>query len=84
MSTSNLIQVYGTNWCPDSLRSVRLLRSQNILFEFIDIETNESGRRYVESVNHGFRSVPTIVFPNGIILVEPSNQELLQAIATNC
>jgi mycoredoxin len=30
----------------------------------------------VQRVNHGYRSVPTIVFPDGSLLVEPSNAEL--------
>jgi glutaredoxin len=42
----------------------------------VDIDADPAGRKYVESVNRGFRSVPTIVFPDGSILVEPSNMEL--------
>jgi mycoredoxin len=30
----------------------------------------------VERINKGFKSVPTIVFPDGTVLVEPSNAEL--------
>lgn len=83
MIDDKLIKVYGTRWCPDSRRAERLFRSKNISFEFVDIDENETGRRYVEQINNGFRSVPTIVFPNGFIIVEPSDQQLSQAIDKN-
>ncbi len=70
------IKFYATQWCPDCLRARRLL-DQNIMeYEMIDIDKDAAGRDYVLSVNHGNRSVPTIVFPDGSILVEPSNQVL--------
>jgi len=31
----------------------------------------------VKKINNGFRSVPTILFPDETILVEPSEEELL-------
>jgi len=34
------------------------------------------GRKFVESVNHGNRSVPTIVFPDGSVLTEPADMTL--------
>jgi hypothetical protein len=31
-------------------------------------------------MNHGYRSVPTIIFPDGTVLVEPSWQELKEKV----
>ena len=70
------IMLYGTNWCYDSKRARNLLDQNHIEYEFIDIDANMEGRKFVEQTNRGFRSVPTIVFPDGSILVEPSNQAL--------
>jgi mycoredoxin len=36
---------------------------------------------FVESVNKGKRSVPTIVLPDGSILVEPTDAELEKKIS---
>jgi len=83
MIDDKLIIVYGTRWCPDSRRAERLFRSKKIPFEFVDIDKNETGKCFVERINNGFRSVPTIVFPNGFIIVEPSDQQLSQAIEEN-
>jgi hypothetical protein len=34
----------------------------------------------VESLNHGFRSVPTIVWADGSMLVEPTEAELVEKL----
>jgi hypothetical protein len=44
----------------------------------VDIESDKEGCKFVETTNRGFRSVPTIVFPDGSILVEPSTLKLAQ------
>jgi mycoredoxin len=72
----NKIQMYGTQWCPDCLRAKRFFQQHDIAFDWIDIEKDEKAADYVEKVNGGYKSVPTIVFPDGSILVEPDNSAL--------
>jgi mycoredoxin len=72
----NEIQMYGTQWCPDCLRAKRFFQQHNTPFNWIDIEKDEKAAEYIEKVNGGFKSVPTIVFPDGSILVEPDNSAL--------
>ena len=43
---------------------------------WVDIDNDTEGARYVQEVNRGYRSVPTICFPDGTILVEPSDEAL--------
>lgn len=74
--TQGKIIMYGTTWCYDTRRARTALEQKNIVYEWIDIDRDAEGRAYVESVNNGNRSVPTIVFPDGSILVEPSTAEL--------
>ena len=70
------IVMYGTNWCYDTRRAREIFDKNNIPYKWIDIDKELDARKYVESVNRGYRSVPTIVFPDGSILTEPSNIEL--------
>lgn len=70
------IRMYSTTWCGDCRRSKRFLQEHQIDFEEIDIEKNPEAAAIVISLNHGKRSVPTIVFPDGSVLVEPSNTAL--------
>ena len=76
MAEEKGIIVYGTKWCPDCYKAKKIFRDREISFEYIDINRNSDARDYVEKVNNGFRSVPTILFPDGDILVEPSNHAL--------
>jgi len=70
------IIVYATSWCPDCMRTRSFLDKNKITYQWIDIDKNAEGRKFVESVNRGNRSVPTILFSDGSILVEPSTHQL--------
>ncbi len=75
MSVQPII-VYGTNWCPDCRRAQRVLDQHGAPYTYINIERDPTAADFVVKVNNGNQSVPTIVFPDGSILVEPSNREL--------
>ena len=49
---------------------------QRIPYIWVDIDGDEEGRKQVQAVNDGKQIIPTIVFQDGSILVEPSNAEL--------
>jgi mycoredoxin len=74
-------QVYGTTWCPDCERARRLLDAHGVRYDWQDVDQNPAAAARVQKLNHGMRSVPTIVFPDGSILSEPSNRQLLEKIA---
>lgn len=81
MTDSNpIIIMYGTTWCFDSRRARRIFDELEIPYQWIDIDKDPEARSYVEEVNHGFRSVPTIIFPDGSMLVEPSNEILREKL----
>jgi mycoredoxin len=74
--SSEIIVMYGTSWCPDTERAGQCLKRNGIKFVWCDIDQDKKGCAFVERVNRGKRRVPTILFPDGSILVEPSNVEL--------
>jgi thioredoxin reductase (NADPH) len=74
--TDSGITVFGAPWCPDCKRSKQFLGEQRVAYKWVDIDEDEEGRRYVQQVNDGKQIIPTIEFPDGSILVEPSNAEL--------
>jgi len=80
MTTNDLIVVYGTDWCGDCIRARRFFDQNKIPYRWVNIDHNEAGENKVLDVNHGNRSVPTIIFPDGSILVEPSNRVLSQKL----
>lgn len=74
------IIVYGTTWCPDCTRAKQFLGEQRVHYDWVDVDKDADALTYVEEVNQGKRIIPTIVFPDGTILVEPSNAELAEKL----
>ena len=74
------LKMYGTSWCSDCHRSKAFLEKHNIKYSYIDIEAQPEQVKVVERINNGLRRVPTIILPNGTVLVEPKNQELKEAL----
>jgi len=76
------IVVYGTNWCGDCLRVKLFLKKRGIAYRWVNIDQDKEGERLVLQINHGMRSVPTILFTDGVVLVEPSNTELGEKLSS--
>ena len=70
------IKMYATTWCGDCRMAKRWFDAHGIPYDYIDIERDEHAAAEVLRINRGMRSVPTIVFPDGSVLVEPSTREL--------
>jgi len=75
--------VYAVDWCSDCWRTKRFLGEHQVEYGWVDIEQNPEARAYVERVNNGKCIIPTIVFGDGSILVEPTNAELAAKLAVD-
>jgi glutaredoxin-like protein len=74
------IKIYGTDWCGDCRRSKRFMDEYDVSYQWIDVEEDAEARDLVQRLNQGKRIIPTIVFEDGSILVEPSNSELARKL----
>ena len=74
------IKVYGAKTCGDTIRSRAFLRQNNIAYEWIDIDEDKQGEETAKSLNNGVRSTPTIVFGDGSVLIEPSDEQLAEKL----
>jgi mycoredoxin len=72
--------MYTTQSCSDCHSAKAFFESNNIHFTQVGLEENEEATKFVLQVNNGNKSVPTIIFPDGTVLVEPSWEELRQNI----
>ncbi len=70
------IKVYGAPWCPDCRRTKTFFGEHRVVYDWIDIDQDEEAMRYVEELQGGGRTIPTVVFGDGSALFEPSNEEL--------
>jgi mycoredoxin len=73
---SDSILVYATDWCFDCRRARRFFDKNQISYTWINIDNDREGEQRVLQLNRGMRSVPTIVFQDGSVLVEPSDEQL--------
>lgn len=78
--SNQLIKVYGTSWCGDTRRVRTFLEAHNIAYEWIDIDTDPEAAKFVQEVNNGYRSVPTLLFADGSTLTEPSTSDLMKKL----
>jgi len=70
------IEVYGAVWCSDCTRSKRLLDQYKVTYNWTDIDEQPEFQQVVKDLNGGKSIIPTIIFPDGSVLVEPSDSEL--------
>lgn len=68
--------MYTTESCSDCLRAKAFFDTHQIEYLRVGLEDNEEATEFVMTINNGKRSVPTIIFPGGSVLVEPSWEAL--------
>jgi mycoredoxin len=71
------IVLYGTSYCPQVYTVRRELDRNHIEYVYINIGEDREAAEVVRQINDGYESVPTLVFPDGSTLTEPSTTELL-------
>jgi len=76
------IVMYTTSWCPDCWRAKQVMNAMKVAYEEINIGQDDEAVERVMALNNGYRSVPTIVFPDGSILTEPNTSVLAQKLQT--
>ena len=70
------IVMYSTTWCGDCRRAKRIFGASGVEYTEINIDEDWAAAKEVMRLNGGMRSVPTILFPDGSVLVEPSTSVL--------
>jgi mycoredoxin len=76
------MRMYTTVWCGYCQRLKAQLGREGIIFEEIDIENDPEAAAFVESVNGGNQTVPTVVFADGTALTNPSIMQVKEKVAS--
>ncbi len=74
------LKIYTTPWCGDCRMAKAVLDRAGVGYEEIDLDHDAEAVATVLAINGGYTTVPTIVMPDGRVLVEPSRQQLLEAL----
>jgi mycoredoxin len=74
------IVMYSTTWCGYCRRLRSQLDSAGIGYTVVDIEQQPETAAYVEQINGGNQTVPTVVFPDGSAATNPSLAQVKAAL----
>jgi mycoredoxin len=77
-----MLTMYSTPWCGYCHRLAAQLDREGIGYTKVDIEDDLTAADYVMSVNDGNRTVPTVRFPDGTALTNPTIKQVKQQLAT--
>lgn len=75
-NSENLITLYTSNWCAHATSVEGFLEKNDVVVNMINIDGNPEARQKLIEINGGYASVPTLVFPDGSKLTEPSFGQL--------
>jgi mycoredoxin len=79
------LTMYTTTWCGYCKNLKRQLGKAGVEVNEVDIELDPEAAKFVESVNGGNQTVPTVLFADGSTMCNPSAaavQQKLAALAT--
>ncbi len=71
------VTMLSTGWCGFCARLRSQLTREQVSFTEIDIDAHPEHVGFVEQVNHGNRTVPTVVFADGSTATNPSLAEVV-------
>lgn len=77
------LKFYGASWCLDSQRAKRLLGRHNIDYEWFDTDSDKTAREELGKVTDGRKIIPTLVFDDGTVLSDPTEQELAEKLGVS-
>jgi mycoredoxin len=79
LDNQNVI-MYSTVWCGYCQRLKSQLDRAGIEFVEVDISDDPAATAFVEQVNGGNQTVPTVLLPNGTALTNPTIKQLTTAL----
>jgi mycoredoxin len=78
---SAALTMYTTSWCGYCFRLKTMLKAEGIPYTEVDIENDPVAAEFVMSVNGGNQTVPTLKFPDGSTLTNPSARDVKAKLA---
>ena len=74
------LTMYTTTWCAFCRRLKSQLAAEGIEMAEINIEDDPAAADFVMSVNGGNQTVPTVVFPDGTAMTNPTAKSVMHRL----
>jgi mycoredoxin len=75
------LTMYTTQWCGFCRRLKAQLGRAGVEITEVDIERDQAAAEFVMGVNGGNQTVPTLLFPDGSTMVNPSAAQVQARLA---
>lgn len=75
------LTMYTTSWCGYCHRLKTMLKAAGISYDEVNIEQDAAAAEFVESVNGGNKTVPTLKFADGSTLTNPGANQVKAKLA---
>ncbi len=73
--------MYSTSRCGYCVRLKHFFQREGIPYREVNIEYDDEAADFVQTVNHGNYTVPTVVFPGGEAVTNPTPAQVLTRVA---
>ncbi|MEO7364415.1 MAG: FAD-dependent oxidoreductase [Candidatus Saccharimonadales bacterium] len=80
MPSEKPILVYGAEWCADCHRTRALLDKYELAYTYLNIDEDADAKAKMLELVDVRNTIPTVVFTDGSIMQEPSNDQLLDKL----
>lgn len=74
------IRVAGTALSPSTFQLKEFLSSNQIPYQYVDLESDAPTRELVGSLPDGMTRLPVVFFPDGTVMVKPSTRDLAERL----
>jgi mycoredoxin len=71
------LTIFSTPWCGYCIRLKRQLTDAGVPYSEVDISLDEAAAELVMQVNGGNQTVPTVLFPDGGALSNPTLADIV-------
>ncbi|GAA1009928.1 putative glutaredoxin-like protein [Acrocarpospora pleiomorpha] len=71
-----MITIYGARWCGHCHRLKARLSEAGIAYTEVDVDSTPGAVELISELNGGSWLIPTVVFPDGSALVNPSLEDV--------
>lgn len=79
--TTGSVVMYSTDWCGYCRRLKSQMERAGVAYSEVNIEHDPAAAALVEKVNGGNRTVPTVVFPDGSAMTNPTLRDVQAKLA---
>ncbi|EIV95739.1 mycoredoxin [Frankia sp. QA3] len=77
-----MLTIYTTSWCGYCVRLKSQLDRAGVEYKTVDIENDPTAEQLVRDANNGNATVPTVLFPDGTVMTNPSVRQVTEKVTS--